>query len=238
MATRLATYDIETGDRPLRGTRDPRADKREQSQRTTFRRLLRDLERLKATGGRLLEMGAGFGYFLDEARPYFAQRCGVEHSPKVAESAARLTGMPMYRDIDAIQGEARFDCIVVHHVFEQTPEPLPVVERLATLLAPGGTLVFAAPRISSLRRQVMGWRWSPFKYRDDPTVFDSATLKRLFADAGFVRQKRLRHVDEFPLTEILAKLHLPTPAIARDLHVPLPAATVCYAARRHLEPWF
>jgi SAM-dependent methyltransferase len=238
MATRLATYDIETGDRPLRSTRDPRANRQERSQRTTFRRLLRDLEALKATGGRLLEMGTGLGYFLDEARPYFVQRCGVELSPAAAESAARLADVPVYRDIEAIQGKARFDCIVVRHVIEQAPEPLPFVEKLAALLAPGGTLVFAASRISSIRRQVMGRRWSPFKYRDDPAIFDSATLKRLFADAGFVRQKRLRHVDEYPLTEILAKLRLPTPAIARHLHVPLPGATVCYAARRHLEPWF
>lgn len=209
----------------------------EQSLRNTFRRLLRDLQGLRATSGRLLELGAGLGYFLDEARPYFAQRRGVELSPKAAESAARLADAPVHQDIEAIEDEARFDCIVALHVIEHVPEPLPFVRKLATLLAPGGMLVLAAPHMGSVWRQVMGRRWPSFKYPEHLTFFDAATFKRLFADAGFATQKRLPYLHDFPLTEILAKLRLPAPAIARHLHVPLPATTICYAARRRLEPW-
>lgn len=208
----------------------------EQSLRRTFRRLLRNLSQRQATGGRLLELGAGLGYFLDEARPYFAQRCGVELSPIAAEQAARLADAPVLHELEAIEDEARFDCIIALHVIEHIPDPLPFVRKLGAMLAPGGMLVLAAPHMGSVWRHLMGRHWPSFKYPEHLSFFDSVTLKRLLIDAGFLMPTRLPYLHDFPLSEILAKLHLAAPAIARHILVPLPATTVCYAARRQMMP--
>src|SRR5213080_3648297 len=43
----------------------------ESALRATFKRLLHNLADRRLTGGTLLEVGCGYGYLLDEARPYF-----------------------------------------------------------------------------------------------------------------------------------------------------------------------
>ena len=57
--------------------------------RRTFRRLLRSMQSHGMTGpssaggpaGRLLEIGSAYGFFLDEARPFFAYRAGRASRP-------------------------------------------------------------------------------------------------------------------------------------------------------------
>jgi 2-polyprenyl-3-methyl-5-hydroxy-6-metoxy-1,4-benzoquinol methylase len=209
-------------------------ERQEKSLRNTFRRLLRDLDRLNATGGRLLEIGSGFGYFLDEARDRFAQRCGVELSPKAAANAAALADAPVHRSLDALRGEATFDCIVALHVIEHVHEPAGFVRRLMDHLAPGGTLVLATPDMGSFWRHAMGRRWPSFKYPEHLTFFDAVTLARLFTGLGLANPVRLPYLHDFPLSEILAKLRLPAPSQAARFAIPLPATTICYAGRRPL----
>jgi 2-polyprenyl-3-methyl-5-hydroxy-6-metoxy-1,4-benzoquinol methylase len=205
----------------------------EKSLRTTFRRLLRDLDALPATGGRLLEVGSGLGYFLDEARGLFAQRCGIELSPHAADAAAALADAPVHRTLDAVSSDT-FDCIVALHVIEHVHEPIAFLRRLVSRLEPGGTLVLATPHMGSLWRRLMGRRWPSFKYPEHVTFFDAATLRRLFSALGFESATRLPYLHDFPRSEILVKLHLPGPAAAGRISVPLPATTICYAARRPL----
>ena len=59
--------------------------------RATFKRLLHNLADRRLTGGALLEVGCGYGYLLDEARPYFDCRVGTEFSQKAQKSPAQRT---------------------------------------------------------------------------------------------------------------------------------------------------
>ena len=63
--------------------------------RATFKRLLRNLEKREMTGGELLEIGCGYGYLLDEARPYFSRRVGTDFSPEAA-AHARKSGAEVF----------------------------------------------------------------------------------------------------------------------------------------------
>lgn len=204
----------------------------ERSLRRTFRRLLRRLEAMDATGGRLLEVGSGLGYLLDEARPYFAARDGIELSLKAAEAASTLSGATVHRDLDALPAEARYDCILALHVIEHIHDPVAFTKRLASHLAPGGTLVLAAPDMGSFWRRIMGRRWPSFKYPEHVSFFDADTMPRLFRAAGFEAVRPLPYAHDFPLSEILAKLHIPAPRLAGAVIVPLPATTVCCVATR------
>lgn len=206
--------------------------RQEKSLRNTFRRLLGDLKTLGMTGGRLLEVGTGLGYFLDEARDHFAQRSGVELSPQAAGAAAILAAAPVHQDLDELDGKPAFDCIVALHVIEHIHEPVAFLRRLTSHLAPGGTLVLAAPHMGSIWRHVMGRYWPSFKYPEHVAFYDATTLKRPFAELGFDTPTRLAYLHDFPLSDILAKLHLPAPVMAERILLPLPATTICYAARR------
>lgn len=206
--------------------------KQEASLRLTFRRLLRRMAALGATGGRLLEVGSGLGYFLEEAASQFDHCAGIELSPVAAASAAKLSGAPVYNSVEALPPDARFDCIVALHVIEHIYDPVPFLRRLATHLAPDGSLVLAAPDMGSFWRHAMGGSWPSFKYPEHISFYDSRTLKRLLAETGFAEARRLPYLHDFPLSEILAKLGLRAPRLAWRLRLPLPATTVCYAARR------
>lgn len=205
--------------------------RQEKSLRNTFRRLLQDLEGLGATGGRLLEVGSGLGYFLDEARNHFTQRCGIELSAKAATAAAALSDAPVHQDLDDLNGEPAFDCIVALHVVEHVHEPVAFLRRLTSHLTPGGTLVLAAPHMGSFWRHVMGRHWPSFKYPEHVAFYDATTLKRLFTTLGFDNPTRLAYLHDFPLSDILAKLHLPASTLTERILVPLPATTICYAGR-------
>lgn len=204
----------------------------ERSLRKTFRMLLQRLADAGATGGALLEVGSGFGYLLDEARPHFATRLGVELAPAAAHEAAIRAGVPVYEALAALDPAARFDCIVATHVIEHVQAPVRFAADLAERLRPGGVLVLAAPDMDSPLRRLMGNRWPSFKYPEHLAYFDQRTLPRLMAAAGLLAPERLAYPHAFPLGLILGKFGLPGPAAANRFDLTLPGTTVCFMARR------
>lgn len=203
----------------------------EQSLRAGFRALLVRLERLGATGGRLLEVGCGYGYFLDECREHFVERIGVEMSPAAARAAAELSGATVHSSIDEVPADARFDLVFASHVIEHVYEPVSFTKRLLRHLEPGGAIVYSTPDMGSLWRKLLGARWPSFKYPEHVAFFDGETLNRLFTVADAVAPRRIPVLDRFPASEILSKLGIPAPRFSARITVPLPATSVCVMAR-------
>lgn len=212
------------------GYKDYRAQER--SLRKTFRLLLGQMHELALTGGSLLEIGAGLGYLLDEARPYFGPRMGIELSPLAAKEAAERSDATILPSLDRLDPAMAFDCIVAAHVIEHIHEPVPFVGRLLHHLHPDGVLVLAAPDMGSLFRKIMGRRWPSFKYPEHVSFFDAHTLPRLLRAAGFVDPIRLPYPHAFPLSLVLTKLGLPSPRFTHTLDITLPATTICFAGRQ------
>ena len=121
--------------------------------------LLKRLAQHGATGGDLLEVGSGLGYLLDESRPYYKQRKGVELSPAAAQEAAERSDAIIVHGLDELDPSEQFDCILAVHVIEHIHDPVPFTKQLANHLRPGGALVLAAPDMGSMLRRVMGRRW-------------------------------------------------------------------------------
>ncbi len=200
----------------------------------TFASLLRTLDRADATGGDLLEVGAGLGYLLSEAADYFETVSGVEMSAGARAKAARLSGAALYESLDALELQT-FDCIIATHVIEHIYDPVGFTTRLKQHLTPGGTLVLAAPHMGSFFRKAMGNYWPSFKYPEHVTFYDGKTLRSLFERAGFEQVKQLAYPHAFPLALILKKLGFPAPAWTARFNLKLPATTVCYMGRQDLS---
>jgi SAM-dependent methyltransferase len=153
----------------------------EEGQRATARETLRLLGR----PGRLLDLGCWVGFLASEAQRSGWQVTGVEPSRWAAERA-RSRGVEVIEAplLEADLPEAGFDAIALGDVIEHFVDPGAALERMASLLAPGGVIWLATPDAGSRLARVLGARW----WSVIPThvhLFTRRSLTRLLERHGF-----------------------------------------------------
>jgi SAM-dependent methyltransferase len=170
----------------------------ETSLRYSFRRFLRQLHRRRLDGGALLEVGCGYGFLLDEARPYFDYRVGIDLSAAVDRAAERADRV-YQGDLDALPAGERFDCIILVSVIEHVHTPVDYLRALRERLRPGGKVVVATPNVDSVFRRLLGPRWPAFQVVPEHVGFyNGPTLSALLKRAGFSGVKSLPFVRAYP----------------------------------------
>lgn len=146
----------------------------------------RRAQRLAASGlrGRLLDVGAGLGHFVEAATRHFTAS-GIEYSPAAA-AAARASG----RDVtagrfpeDAPPGP--FDVITLWDVLAGLTDPLASLKTVHAALVPGGQVVFTVPLVSSLTARLLGRFWPLWIPPVNLHYFTPASLRLLLTSAGF-----------------------------------------------------
>lgn len=199
--------------------------------RLTFRRLLEALERRGMTGGRLLEVGCAYGFFLDEARSRFDAREGTEFSEAAAARARLVADRVHLGGLEQLGADERYRLAACIHVVEHVYDPVAFVSRLREHLEPGGWLVLATPDMGGFWRPLMGRRWPFYKMPEHVTYFDAASLGRLLEAGGYRDVRPLPYASYFALDLVAEKLGLRLPAAFSRLRVRLPATTVAMAGR-------
>jgi len=112
-----------------------------------FDRILGELDRRRAGGRRLLDVGAHAGRFMHLAQRRGWQVEGIELNPRTAACAARRTGAPVHQvNAQALAaGGRRFDAVTLTDVLEHIPEPVALLASIARLVEPGGTIAIKVP---------------------------------------------------------------------------------------------
>ncbi|MDJ0835281.1 MAG: class I SAM-dependent methyltransferase [Acidobacteriota bacterium] len=180
----------------------------EQALGMTFRRLMVNLKKRGITGGRLLEVGCGFGYLLREAGAYFDYREATDYSPEAAERADAYADRVHTGGLEMVAEEPLFDLAVANHVIEHVYNPHAFVRDMVKRLKPGGALVLSTPHMGSWWRRCMGKRWPSFKLPEHILYFDKSTLTRLMQEAGLTDLQPLPYPHAFPISLIGSKLGL------------------------------
>ena len=183
----------------------------ERALRATFKKMIENLEKRGLTGGSLLEIGCGFGFLLEEAKPYFSYRVGTEFSSEGVRQSALRADAAYAGGVESVPTEDKFDCIISLQVIEHVYDPLDFVQKLAAHTNPGGTIVLGTPDIGGMLKRVMGRRWASFKVPEHVLYFDATTLSRLMSEAGLLDIKRIPYPHAFPLALIASKFHMPIP---------------------------
>src|SRR6266481_378978 len=194
--------------------------------RATFKRLLRNLAKRGLTGGDLLEVGCGYGYLLDEARPLFDRRVGTDFSAEAAKIARAIGAEVFVGGIEQVSPDRKFDCIVAIQVIEHVYQPLSFVKQLASHTKAGGYIVVATPDIGGALRRTMGRRWPSFKVPEHVVYFDFESLRALMYQGGLSDVRKLPYPHAFPLGLIAAKFRLSIPPVLARLKMWVPATTV------------
>jgi 2-polyprenyl-3-methyl-5-hydroxy-6-metoxy-1,4-benzoquinol methylase len=159
--------------------------------RAEFQRTLGQLARAGIRGGRLLEIGCAYGFFLDEARASF-DAYGVDVA-EAAIASCRERGLnarvadPEGRWLDAIRTEAGgdFDAVVLLDVIEHLEDPGAAIAQAASVLRPGGVVLITTGDWASPVARVMGRHWRLMTPPQHLYYFSAENLARLVARHGF-----------------------------------------------------
>jgi SAM-dependent methyltransferase len=152
--------------------------RREFSHKVKFIRQFRD-------GGRLLDVGCAYGFFLEEARPFY-DACGIE----IAEEAAAACRARGLRVATGVADEAQLaklgmmDVIVLLDVIEHLPDPAATLELCARHLDPGGIIVITTGDFASLYARLAGPHWRLMTPPQHLWFFTPASLRGLAGALG------------------------------------------------------
>jgi len=152
--------------------------RREFSHKVTFIRRFRN-------GGRLLDVGCAYGFFLEEAKRFY-DVAGIEIAEEAA-AACRARGLTV---LTGLVDEANFaelaamDVIVLLDVIEHLPDPAATLKLCARKLNPGGIIVITTGDFASLYARLAGARWRLMTPPQHLWFFTPASLQRLGGTLG------------------------------------------------------
>ena len=144
-------------------------------------------------GGRLLEVGAGYGLFLAAARAAGWTTSGVELSRTGARHARETLGLDVFcGQVEDAPLSPGFDVVCAWDTVEHVPDPLAFWRTARSLVADDGVVLFSTPYYSSLPARLLGTRWWTLKPTEHIWHFTPRTHALLLARAGFALTEVVR----------------------------------------------
>jgi 2-polyprenyl-3-methyl-5-hydroxy-6-metoxy-1,4-benzoquinol methylase len=140
-----------------------------------------------AAGKRLLEMGAGHGYFLEAARRRGFEVSGLDVSSAAAEFARLRFGLSVaITSVDDAQVAAgSVDVVAAWHVLEHLADPLAALRRSRQWLTLDGIIAVEVPNYESYDARVRGIEWQGWQPTYHRWHFAPRTLARMLTETGF-----------------------------------------------------
>lgn len=168
---------------------------------------IKDLQEIEAAlggTGRLLDVGAATGYFLELARERGWAVAGVEVST-YAVGCAKEKMLPVERGVIGTVSSApgTFDAITLWDVFEHLNNPVETLVAARRLLRTGGILAFTTPDASSIWARLAGRRWHLLNPPEHIACYSRKGLRALLGAQGFDLVELRAAVKRFSISYIL-----------------------------------
>jgi len=128
--------------------------------RKEFNKLVSKLLEYSLPGGKLLEIGCAYGFFLSEASAFY-DCIGVEVSKEAAKYAVDI-GSKVYNqciDENLIKKIGPFDVVVMLDVIEHLVNPVAIIQLISENIKQNGILLITTGDFSSLYSKISGKRW-------------------------------------------------------------------------------
>jgi 2-polyprenyl-3-methyl-5-hydroxy-6-metoxy-1,4-benzoquinol methylase len=205
-----------------RGMEDQPYQQSSVPRRAQMRALLDVLSNSRPHARTLMDIGAGTGLLVAEARSRGLDAQGIEPSRWCVATAAAMN------HVDLLCGTSqewrhqlgRYDIVTLVDVIEHTTDPLGMLRDAAALLVPGGALLIVTPDIGSVAARLMGrWWWhhrvAHVGYFNRPSMrralqeaqltLESDTTATWRFPATYNAERLVRYVPVFPISTMLRR---------------------------------
>lgn len=155
--------------------------KEEKALRKSFERNLKLISKYRSSG-RMLEIGCAYGFFLDTARNNYDVE-GIDISDDACKYAREQLELNV-RCEDFIEKkfkENHYDVIVMWATLEHLKDPSLYVEKISSILKPGGIFVCTTPDIGSPLARIQKSKWRQIHPPTHLSYFSKNTIEKLFS---------------------------------------------------------
>lgn len=160
-----------------------------------YKGVLEFINKEKPGKGRLLEVGAHAGVFLNYVRADGWDVVGVEPIKQFAEYAKdhfKLDVMQTTIESSDINDDS-FDVVIMMHLIEHINDPASMLTTINRILKPGGMLVVETPTYDTLMFKILGRRERSLSCDQHLYFYTLETLERLLTKCGFevIKQEKV-----------------------------------------------
>ena len=163
--------------------------------KTTLKRKLRLINKL-AKKGKLLDIGAGTGDFIQVAQQNGWNVTGIEPDDQARTIANTKTNNVVYNleKLDQLETQV-YDVITLWHVLEHLPNLEAHIELLKKLLKPNGTLIVAVPNFKSYDANYYKEFWAAYDVPRHLWHFSKNAINSLFDkyDMGVIKTLPMKY---------------------------------------------
>ena len=154
-----------------------------------YNELLDQFEKYRKNN-KILDVGCGIGYFLEEARKRGWEVYGTEFTDEAIEICSKK-GIKMNKGIldpDNYNSQ-EFDVITSFEVIEHINNPIDELTNFYKILRKGGIAYVTTPNFNSLLRYRLKSRYNVICYPEHLSYYSPKTLKKVFDSVGFKTNK-------------------------------------------------
>lgn len=161
-------------------------DKDKSAMSGAFGAYLDKIEKIIPEKGKLLDIGAATGYFLEMAGQRGWEATGVEISEYASEKA-RVKGLNIINGVleDADLSNETFDVITFFDLIEHVPDPKTQLLTAYKFLKKYGLIVVNTPDSNSFYAKIMGKYWHAIAPPEHLAIFNQPNFSLLLKKCGF-----------------------------------------------------
>jgi 2-polyprenyl-3-methyl-5-hydroxy-6-metoxy-1,4-benzoquinol methylase len=157
----------------------------------SYHKLLDEFEKYRKTN-KIIDVGCGAGYFLEEAKKRGWEVYGTEYSEKAVEVCLNKgINIKKGKLDDKLFEGMEFDIVTSFEVIEHINNPNEEVAFFNKLLRKGGLFYCTTPNFNCVLRYYFKSNYSIITYPEHLAYFTKSTLKKLIKQQGFKTHKIL-----------------------------------------------
>jgi 2-polyprenyl-3-methyl-5-hydroxy-6-metoxy-1,4-benzoquinol methylase len=158
------------------------------------------------SGKSLLDIGSGYGFFLDKIRNSGAQRItGIELSQAQRTYSTNELRLETFADIDDLYKSDKYDVITIFEVIEHIPAPGEFIQKVCEHLKVGGSLIVGTDNFVSHVVKVLGESFPKWIPHEHVSFFTSNSLRQMLEKSG---QLTFAGARSFTPWELLARMQI------------------------------